>query len=206
MDCTQCPWENKCRKELERCTAVRPDAEALVAQYHEPLHQEVIQAAAQLVDGGRAGQLSRIQEVIEFCQLQKYPKVGLAYCFGQEQEARLVVELMRRGGVQVSAVSCAAGGQAQDELNERSTTHKIACNPFTQAAQLNAEQVPIAFTMGLCLGHDILFGREFAGDVSALVVKDRTNGHNPLQAIRDLAAQQPSAIAPTGSPTSSPAS
>ena len=41
--------------------------------------------------------------------------------------------------------------------------------------------------MGLCLGHDILFQRELKTDSTTLLVKDRSNGHRPLDAIRAMA-------------------
>jgi uncharacterized metal-binding protein len=54
---------------------------------------------------------------------------------------------------------------------------------LNQAAQLNAQKAELAVVIGLCMGHDILFNREFDGDITTLVVKDRTNGHNPMQGI-----------------------
>ena len=34
--------------------------------------------------------------------------------------------------------------------------------------------------VGLCVGHDVLFGRHSEAPVTTLVVKDRVTGHNPV--------------------------
>lgn len=57
-------------------------------RHGEAGNQKVIQAAAELVDHGRAGTLSRLEETIEFAKLMDYKRIGLAYCYGKEGEAK----------------------------------------------------------------------------------------------------------------------
>jgi uncharacterized metal-binding protein len=37
--------------------------------------------------------------------------------------------------------------------------------------------------MGLSLGHDLLYNKYSRAPVTTLIVKDRTNGHNPMLAL-----------------------
>nr|HPM13156.1 DUF1847 domain-containing protein [Bacteroidales bacterium] len=67
------------------------------------------------------------------------------------------------------------------DVNQQSCIHKVSCNPLSQAAQMQAEGVDFAITMGLCLGHDILFNKYIGVDVTTLLVKDRVYNHQPLQ-------------------------
>jgi len=63
MNCTHCT-DHACRT-LGDCNSRRFDKEESLQGYHESATQEVIQAAAHLVDNGRGGTLNRLEEVIE---------------------------------------------------------------------------------------------------------------------------------------------
>ena len=67
--------------------------------------------------------------------------------------------------------------------NRESDLPGLSCNPLGQAAQINAAAPDLTVTMGLCLGHDILFHRHLEGDVTTLVVKDRVHGHAPRKGL-----------------------
>jgi uncharacterized metal-binding protein len=184
MDCTKCAAKH-CRS-LNECPVVRVDGAATAAAYREPDTQSVVQAAARLVDGGRAGTLNRLEETAEFARSMGYRRLGLAYCYGLETLAANVAAYLRAQGLPVSPVSCTAGGVAQRDINETSELPGVSCNPLTQAEQLNQEGVDFAIVLGLCMGHDVLFTRTFAGDQTTLLVKDRPNGHDPGAGIREI--------------------
>lgn len=74
---------------------------------------------------------------------------------------------------------------------------QVSCNPLGQAEQVKAAMPDLIVEMGLCLGHDILFRAATAGIPSTtLVVKDRTNGHAPIESIRRIGAQETEAPSP----------
>lgn len=77
MDCTNCTYNQQCRT-TQTCKATSFDREIVVQEYAQ--NKEIVQAAATLVDHGRAGTLSRLQEIIEFSKQMKYQRIGLAYC------------------------------------------------------------------------------------------------------------------------------
>lgn len=184
MNCTHC-HHHSCRT-LDQCSTQRSDSADSLLRYQETETQQVVQAAAHLVDHGRAGTLNRLQELAAYASERAFQHLGLAYCWGMEKEVTLIAGWLRQQGFRISAVSCTTGALAQDQVNQASTIHKVSCNPLSQAAQLNAEHVELVATIGLCLGHDMLLQQELQMPVTTLVVKDRTNGHHPLQAALEM--------------------
>ena len=182
MDCTNCTFDKQCRNG-ETCQATSFNRVEVVQKYAE--QSEIVQAAADLVDFGRAGTLSRLQETIAFAQKMNYKRIGLAYCYGMENQVTQIVEILRENKLNIRAVSCTVGGIPQNEVNPESTFCTVSCNPIGQARQLNNENVDLVVMIGLCLGHDILFQREVKADCTTLVVKDRVFNHAPLRKITD---------------------
>jgi uncharacterized metal-binding protein len=181
MDCTNC--QPKTCRESESCSIEKFDRSLVVTDYQETENQKIIQAAASLVDNGKAGNLSRLQETIEFINRMEYKKIGLAYCYGMEKEAKLFRDKFKAEGIKLRTVSCTVGGINQNEINPSSCTEKVSCNPLGQAAELNEEGVDFVIIMGICLGHDILLQRNLKSDFTTFVVKDRVFGNAPLMAL-----------------------
>ncbi|MEI8047924.1 MAG: DUF1847 domain-containing protein [Bacteroidota bacterium] len=182
MNCTSC--DNKvCRKQQTSCKRESFSKSEIIVQYQESSHIEIVKAAAELVDSGRAGTLSRMEEIIEFAKRMNYQKLGIAYCYGMEQQAKEIESILTDEWFEVSAVSCSVGGLKQSEVNAASCIHKVSCNPLGQAEQLNAEKVELTLVVGICLGHDILLNRNLGMDFTTLVVKDRKHNHVPLLGI-----------------------
>jgi uncharacterized metal-binding protein len=181
MDCIKC--NTKTCRTTEACGAQKFDAEELMLTYHLPENMKIIQAAAHLVDKGRAGTLSRLQEVIEFSKSMNFQRIGIAYCYGMENEAALITTIFRESGFKIFPVSCTTGGLKQSEVNPESTIEKVSCNPLAQAGQINSESVDFTITIGLCLGHDILFTKHIQSYTTTLIVKDRIHDHNPINAL-----------------------
>ena len=184
MNCTQCKLRS-CRDAVA-CGAEEDIHDYVRERYSSPEEKRLVQAAAALVDNGRAGMLSRLEEISEFAASLEYRWIGIAYCFAIEEEAGLVRNYLQTEGFSVSSVCCTLGGMEQRSINSDSTIKSVGCNPIFQAEQLNREKVDLVVTMGLCLGHDILLNRHLQIDSTNLIVKDRTTGHNPIEVIRAL--------------------
>lgn len=185
MDCLDCT-DKVCRKQQRSCNKENINKNETLIQYRDKTTPEVVEAAANLVDNGRAGRLSRIQEIIEFASNMRYKRIGLAYCYGMENYALKIQKIFKNSGFTVVPVSCSIGGLTQDEVNEKSCIHKVSCNPIGQGHQLNTEQVDITLIMGICLGHDMLLQKQLNMNFTTLVVKDRVFHHNPLQGVDEL--------------------
>lgn len=185
MDCINC--EAKICRKRTSCNQESFSGSQLSRVYLEDeYNQKVIQSSAVLVDHGRAGTLSRLEEIAEFVLSMGYKKVGLAYCYGMEAEAKAVKEYLEKKIDSVTAISCSIGALAQSAVNQMSAKKHVACNPIGQAEELNNAGVDFAVVMGLCLGHDILFQKNIRCDFTTLVVKDRKYHHNPMEQIRGL--------------------
>ena len=135
------------------------------------------------MDNGKAGNLSRIEELLEFAGEMNYKKVGLAYCYGMEPLAMDIRSLFLKRAIPCTGISCTCGAIPQKVVNPESTLEGVSCNPLGQAGQLMLDGVDLAVVVGLCMGHDILFQREFNRDQTTLVVKDRVFNHCPVQGI-----------------------
>ena len=64
--------------------------------------------------------------------------------------------------------------------------NSIMCNPSGQAEFLKEKQTELNISMGLCVGHDMIFSQKSGVAVTTLVVKDRVNNHNPMEGIRSM--------------------
>ena len=155
MNCIKCNLKS-CRS-AESCGMEGFDRQELKHRYHDPETQNMVQAAAALVDGGRAGELSRLEELMEIIPALGYKKPALAYCYGMEKQAMMMADLFRSRGIPLIGVSCTVGAHRQEELNRKSALSGVSCNPLSQAEQLNAQGADLAILFGLCMGHDILF-------------------------------------------------
>lgn len=183
MNCTTCD-DKVCRKQQSSCSRENFDKSAVIHEYMDESTSAIVRAAAELVDFGRAGQLSRLDEIIEFAERMKYKRLGIAYCYGMEQHARILENMLTDRGFAVSGVSCSVGGLKQSEVNSESCIHKVSCNPLGQAHQLNAENVDLTLIVGICMGHDILLNRNLNMDFTTYVVKDRMHNHSPLKGLK----------------------
>ena len=74
----------------------------------------------------------------------------------------------------------------ESDVDSDKTSRTVSCNPIGQATVLNSAGVSLTLLMGLCLGHDILLQKHLNMDFTTFIVKDRVNGHNPLQALKDV--------------------
>ena len=134
--------------------------------------------------------IPRIEEIIEFAGKCSYSRIGLAFCVGLREEARLTTKIFEQKGFEVVSVNCKVGrvpkesiGLTGDEKIMGAGLFEPICNPIAQAKILNAEGVDLAVLLGLCVGHDTLFFKYCSVPCTVLAVKDRVLGHNPLAAL-----------------------
>jgi uncharacterized metal-binding protein len=86
---------------------------------------------------------------------------------------------------EVFSVDCKCGKIKKGELLGGDGT-SIMCNPSGQAEYLKEQKTELNISMGLCVGHDMLFSQKSKVPVTTLVVKDRVNHHNPIEGIHSL--------------------
>ena len=132
----------------------------------------------------------RVQETIEFAHKMGYKRLGLAFCGGLKNEAKILSEILSAQGFEVASVVCKVGRTPKEflDLTEEQKCNpgsfEPMCSPITQAKVLNAMNTEFNIIFGLCVGHDSLVMRYADALCTVLVAKDRVTGHNPLAAIQ----------------------
>ncbi|MBP2635347.1 MAG: hypothetical protein H6Q72_1254 [Firmicutes bacterium] len=180
MKCAKCT-HRRCYLEGQNCTKIQL-ADVKEAYVDERL--DIMKAAA-CTEGRFYNNLTRLEETAEFCKLMGYKKIGMAFCIGLNQEAKLIEEYFAKN-FEVYSVCCKVCGIAKDSLGLeqiKEGARETMCNPVMQAKVLKDKEVDFCITVGLCVGHDALFTGACTVPCSCLVAKDRVLAHNPLGAI-----------------------
>ncbi|NCB76197.1 MAG: DUF1847 domain-containing protein [Negativicutes bacterium] len=195
MKCAQCGHKN-CYKIGQNCLGW--SVEDVKEQYHRR-DLEMMQAAA-CTEGRYYLKLTRLEESVEFAKLLGTKKIGLAFCIGLAEEAKLIEAYFAKF-FEVHSVCCKVCAVEKNHLGLepiKAGAKEVMCNPKVQAAVLNKEKTELNFTVGLCVGHDMLFTSASAAPVSCLVAKDRVMAHNPLGAIYSRYWRRKLGILPEG--------
>lgn len=134
-----------------------------------------------LAQAAKGRGLNRIEEIVRFARAAGMTRLGIAHCVAVRDAAVRLEELLLQEGFETTRVSCKVCRLPADALVENA--RGISCNPIGQARVLTEAQTQLNIAMGLCLGHDLLFGQYSGAPVTTLVVKDRPNRHNPIAAL-----------------------
>ena len=180
MKCANCK-HNRCYTEGQNCT--RASAED-VKELYQGIDLDIMKAAA-CTEGRFYNELTRLQESVEFAKLMGVKKVGIAFCIGLNQEVKLIAKYFEKF-FDVYTVCCKVCGTPKETLELEQINEgkrESMCNPIMQAKVLADKEVDMCFTVGLCVGHDMLFTKATKVPVSCLVAKDRVLAHNPLGAV-----------------------
>ncbi len=178
MDCTLCTAKG-CRTNIP-CTDYSHE---YIDFYQKEEILTTIRSASELVDDGRAGNLSRLEEIVAYAGLKNYRTLGVAYCYGMEKEAVLLKKYLKNEGVEPVMVSCTVDGLKESQIDSAKCVDSISCNPLGQANILNSSSVDFTILMGLCLGHDILIQKALTMDFTTWLVKDRVTMHRPMEGL-----------------------
>lgn len=125
--------------------------------------------------------LCRLSELVYFALEMNYKTIGVAYCIDLLEEARIVVQVLRRFFT-VLPICCKVGGKHISE-SPSGDANKISCNPAAQALILNAAGVDFNIVIGLCIGTDSIFSKLSSAPASTLFVKDKSLANNPIAAV-----------------------
>lgn len=134
----------------------------------------------------------RLLETVEFAKIMEYKVLGLIFCEGVADEAKVVEKYLASQGFDVVSIVCKAGRTPKEKigvLDEEKIipgTFEPMCNPIYQACIVNDAKVDFNIVMGLCVGHDSLVFKHLDAPVAVLVAKDRLLGHNPMAAVYNL--------------------
>jgi uncharacterized metal-binding protein len=128
----------------------------------------------------------RVAEAMDIAHAMGITHMGLSFCVGFREEARIMTGILEANGFQVSSACCKTGAVPkedagiQDSQKVRPGRPEMICNPVAQAELLNREGVQFALVLGQCVGHDAATFRHLEAPAACLVAKDRVLAHNTL--------------------------
>jgi len=127
---------------------------------------------------------NRVQEIKNFAHKAGIKRIGIAHCVTFPKEAEAVKQFLS-DEFEVYSIDCKCGHITKHEMLG-CEGRSIMCNPAGQAEYLKECNTELNISMGLCVGHDMVFNQKSASPVSTLVVKDRTNNNNSIETINNL--------------------
>lgn len=136
--------------------------------------------AASKIEGLYYMKKTRLEEIILFSHEMGFRKLGVAFCIGFSEEAKILSKFLRRE-FEVVSVCCKVCGIQKEVLDLEKIDPDVPetmCNPIGQADLLNQAETDMNLICGLCIGHDIQFTRHSEAPVSTFIVKDRVLAHN----------------------------
>ncbi|CAH8282154.1 putative metal-binding protein [Mariniflexile fucanivorans] len=127
---------------------------------------------------------NRIEEILNFARGMHVSRLGIAHCITFSHEAEVLKEYFSKYFT-VYTVGCKHNKVRKKEILG-GESNRIMCNPAGQADILNSHGTELNISMGLCVGHDMIFSKKSNGLVTNLFDKDFTNNNNPSIAFSEI--------------------
>ncbi len=131
--------------------------------------------------------VNRVHEIKNFARETKAKRIGLAHCISFPKEADAVKEFLG-DEFEVFTVNCKCGRVTQNEIMGNNSA-SISCNPAGQAEFLKNHKTDLNISMGLCVGHDMIFNQKSSAPVTTLIVKDQVS--RPVLKVTDEMINKP---------------
>jgi len=141
---------------------------------------KIMKSADNTSDMGR----NRIEAIRDFALDAKIQRIGIAHCITFSREAQIMKQYLSKF-FKVFTVDCKYGRLSKQELLGGNSP-RILCNPAGQAQYLNENNTELNISVGLCVGHDMIFNQKSVAPVTSVFTKDFTNNNNPAQALADI--------------------
>jgi len=178
LQCARC--ESKECRDGKDCFSQTPKHRPLYYNDVAKLHQ-----AASAVEAKYYGKETRLGEIVLLAKELEYHRIGLAFCIGLSEEAKIIENILSKH-FEVVSVCCKVSGIDKKNFGLHrisSRNAEVMCNPAGQAQLLNEAGTQLNIICGLCVGHDAIFAKLSDAPVTTLIAKDRVLAHNPVSAI-----------------------
>jgi len=133
----------------------------------------------QHADAARLPGKNRVEELKNFALVSGFKRIGIANCATVQKEAERLKEILSCD-FEVFQVDCKCGKMPASQILGENAKG-ISCNPAGQADFLAINNTELNISMGLCVGHDIVFSSKSNAPSTTLIVKDREHKHNPME-------------------------
>ena len=176
--CAQCKTK-ECRQGKD-CFAKADSHKQLYANTIAKLHK-----AGSTIEAKYYCEKTRLGETILFAKELGCRKIGLAFCIGLSDEAKIVAEILSKH-FEVISVCCKVCGLEKKDFGLEtisSNEREVMCNPAGQAQLLNDAKTELNIVCGLCVGHDAIFAKCSVAPATVLIAKDRVLAHNPAAVV-----------------------
>jgi len=177
-NCAQC--ETKQCRQGKDCFAKADSHKQLYGNTITKLHK-----ASSAIEAKYYCEKTRLGETILFAKELGFRKIGLAFCVGLSDEAKIIDEILSKH-FQVVSVCCKVCGLTKKDFGLKrisSNEREVMCNPAGQGQLLNDAETELNIICGLCVGHDAIFTKSSVAPVTTLIAKDRVLAHNPAAAV-----------------------
>ena len=161
----------------------------------------LLNASNEIAEAGR-GRWTRVEEFIELAHRLDARKLGVVFCHGLREEAKVLARVLEANGFQVASVGCKTGAVSKEEFGladsqkVRPGQPEMICNPLAQADILNRVGTHLNALLGQCVGHDTATMAALKAPTVSLVVKDRVLAHNTVAALWANCTERIKALAP----------
>lgn len=179
MKCAYCALKMECSKEGRDCHGGTLE----LPEYKDPGVRPYVTFSAflQHVYGNN---LTRLQELIFIGLMMGHKQLGLVYCAGLHREGQLMIEALSPH-FNVKAVCCdqcrGPGGDFTIDHDRKFDLYSRDDRKMVDA--LNAYNLPMHVSLGLCIEQDVLFNKHSQVPVTNFAVQDWVLGHNPLAVV-----------------------
>ncbi|WP_459482241.1 DUF1847 domain-containing protein [Clostridium saccharoperbutylacetonicum] len=167
-------------KAPKNCPSLDENIEDMKEIYKEEENYRIAKASALVVSQGYC-EKTRLEEIMDFANRCEYKNIGIAFCIGLANEAKMLSKILKHNGFTINSVICKNGSISKEFIDIKSNVSM--CNPIGQAELLNKAKTDLNILLGLCVGHDSLFIKYSVAPITIFAVKDRVLAHNPLGAI-----------------------
>ncbi|MBN2165444.1 MAG: DUF1847 domain-containing protein [Marinilabiliaceae bacterium] len=148
------------------------------------LYTEEFKRIMRANDASTSMRSNRIEEILNFAREAKIKRIGIAHCITFNYEAEILKNYFSKY-FEVFTVDCKYGRITKKEIMG-GNSERIACNPAGQADYLNNKKTELNISVGLCVGHDMIFSKKSEAWVTNLFDKDFTNNNDITKAINDI--------------------
>jgi uncharacterized metal-binding protein len=143
------------------------------------------QAFGRLLHTGGAKK-SRVEHIVDYCRALEVSTLGIASCLRYIKEAHYLKGLFEEQGWRAHVAICKLGGFKVEDVAVEKDSDWIVCNPLGQALLLNKLGCQVNVTLGLCMGHEMIFNRYSQAYTTNLVVKEKISGERSLDTLHNI--------------------
>jgi len=154
--------------------------------------QDTLSELADTLQPAQHDEWCRLEETMEFAHRLGVTHIGVSFCVGFRNEARLLTRVLEANAFRVSSTCCKTGSIPKEELGildsqkVRPNQLEMICNPLAQAELLNRAEVQLVLVLGQCVGHDAATLANVQAPAVCVVAKDRVLAHNTVAALYEL--------------------